>query len=301
MVQQLRPVRNKACSIIHVQSDLSIVYLPLEKAEVHADVADVSAIVTVTQYFLQSFPTGILHAKYIFPVPAKLAVCGFQMTVEDSTVITTITKERDEAKRDYKNAVQLRQTTGLVELITNDVFSISVGALPIGKMITTTVTYMLNLMEDDATNQIRLQIPIVLSHGAAGHKRILPHHISISIDVCMQDTARSIASPTHLMLTILDNRSNAMSHSSQYLSQDFLTQDFVLCIAADGLDTLHCVAECASTSAVAMQLNIVPKFNLLPIVNQEYIFLVDCSGSMEGSRIETAQHVLVMLLRVLPS
>lgn len=118
----------------------------------------------------------------------------------------------------------------------------------------------------------------------------------------MQGAVRSITSPTHTTLTILDDGSTVTSRSSRYFSQDFLTQYFVLCVAADGLqDAPRCVVERASTGAIAIQLNVVPKFNLPPITNQEYIFLVDRSGSMEGSRIETAQRALVMLLRALPS
>ncbi|EKM57247.1 uncharacterized protein PHACADRAFT_194809 [Phanerochaete carnosa HHB-10118-sp] len=83
------------------------------------------------------------------------------MTAEDGTVITTVTKECNEARKDYKNAVQLGQTTSLVEHVTDD-------ALPTGEMITTTVTYVLDLMEDDTTDQIRLQILIVNWGMAAG-------------------------------------------------------------------------------------------------------------------------------------
>ena len=50
-----------------------------------------------------------------------------------------------------------------------------------------------------------------------------------------------------------------------------------------------------------MQLSIVPKFNIPSVPRQEYIFLVDRSGSMGGQRIETAKRALVMLLRALPT
>jgi cobalamin biosynthesis protein CobT len=50
-----------------------------------------------------------------------------------------------------------------------------------------------------------------------------------------------------------------------------------------------------------MQLTMVPKFKLPPIPAQEFIFVVDRSGSMSGARIETAKRTLKILLRMLPS
>ncbi|GJE93155.1 von Willebrand domain-containing protein [Phanerochaete sordida] len=299
---------NRPCGIVHIQQNLAPAYVPLQKAEVHADVVDVSAIVTVTQYFWQSSPGDLPHAKYIFPVPARAAVCGFQMTAENGTVIKAVAKEREEARKQYEDAVQEGQTAGLVEHIRDDVFSISLGALPSNKEITTTITYVLDLMNDDSSDQVRLQIPMYVGtrHGSPppgtkAAKRVPPHRVSISADVRMQGVVRSVFSPTHPTLTISDDGSAATSRQSQYLSKDFLTQDFVLCVAVDGLDAPRCIAERAPSGALAIQLNVVPNFDLPPVASQEYIFLVDRSYSMQGSRIETARNALIMLLRALPS
>lgn len=52
---------------------------------------------------------------------------------------------------------------------------------------------------------------------------------------------------------------------------------------------------------IAMQLTLVPKFELPPAPTQEYIFIVDRSGSMSGDRIKTARSTLNILLRMLPN
>ena len=139
-----------------------------------------------------------------------------------------------------------------------------------------------------------------LPQGMKGAHQTPPQRISISVDVRMQDVVRDITSPTHPAL-ILSDGSVYASRNARYTSRDYLTQDFVLSIVADGLDAPRCFAQKAKNGVTAIQLNIVPKFNLPSIPQQEYIFLVDRSGSMQGSRIETAKRTLVMLLRALPS
>jgi hypothetical protein len=82
-----------------------------------------------------------------------------------------------------------------------------------------------------------------------------------------------------------------------------LNQDFVLTIKSAGLDAPRCVAEVhpdPSHDTVAMALTFVPRFELPDPARQEFIFLVDRSGSMHGARIVAARKALVVLLRSLP-
>ena len=75
---------------------------------------------TVTQQFWQYSPNGLPRAKYVFPVPARAAVCAFEMIAEDGTVITAVAKEKEEAKREHEAALRQGQMTGLVEHVTDD-------------------------------------------------------------------------------------------------------------------------------------------------------------------------------------
>ena len=130
---------SKPCGIVVVSAVYDDAYLPLQSAEVHADVVDgeesppisaiadslicelsVSAVVTVTQRFWQHLSTKLDRAKYVFPVPAKAAVCGFEMTLEDGTVVIAEAKEKEEARRDHEAAIFRGYTTGLVEHVTDD-------------------------------------------------------------------------------------------------------------------------------------------------------------------------------------
>ena len=141
----------------------------------------------------------------------------------------------------------------------------------------------------------------VLPAGIITARQTPPHRVAISADVYTTGAVKSITSPTHPDLTATSEDGQSASRHAGYTSPDFLSSDFVLSIVAEGLDAPRCVAQRTEECHVAMQLALVPKFKLPPIPAQEYIFLVDRSGSMRGTRIETAKRGLMMLLRSLPA
>ncbi len=80
----------------------------------------VAATVTLTQTYWQCSPLATCHAKYVFSVPARAAVCGFKMHTEDGRSITAVAKEKEEARREHEQAIQQGRMTGLVEHVTDD-------------------------------------------------------------------------------------------------------------------------------------------------------------------------------------
>ena len=162
-------------------------------------------------------------------------------------------------------------------------------------------------MDDDYSDQVRLQLPMYIGmrYGTPPSDMdraqiVSLHRIQISVDIRTQGAVKKVASPTHPSVVTGPGGLSHVSQTANYTSPDYLTQDFVLVVTAEGLDAPRCFAQRAPNGTVAMQLSIVPKFNLPSVSQQEYIFLVDRSGSMGGERIETAKRALVMLLRSLP-
>ena len=80
----------------------------------------VSAIVSLRQKFWHYLPSPASQAKYVFPVPARAAVCGFEMRTEDGRVITAVAKEKETARREHAQAIRQGRLTGLVEHVKDD-------------------------------------------------------------------------------------------------------------------------------------------------------------------------------------
>lgn len=175
----------------------------------------------------------------------------------------------------------------------------------------------MDLMDNGHESQVRLYIPMSVGErygetppgmqdaSAATAKT----RVRFRINIQMHGTIRAITSPSHQSDLQVEAYTTHMSRASQHRSvarlrsKEFLTQDFVLVIEAAGLDRPRCFAEYNNQGGktIAMQMTLIPKFEIPPLPSQEYLFLVDRSGSMHSERIETAKRALVMLLRILPN
>lgn len=75
---------------------------------------------TLTQIFWQYSPEPTERSKYVFPIPARAAICGFEMTTEGGRVVKAVAKEKEEAKREHEAAIRQGKMTGLVEHVADD-------------------------------------------------------------------------------------------------------------------------------------------------------------------------------------
>ncbi|KAF8061005.1 von Willebrand domain-containing protein [Lyophyllum atratum] len=296
------------------------IHLPLEEIRVKVVIVDVSAKVTLSQTYSNPLDACTSRCKYMFPVPASAAICAFNMTTSDGRTVTGVAKERESAQHEYEEAVRAGQLAGLAVYVTDDIFTISIGSVPANATVQIHLEYVMSLANDDNADDIRFQLsrgigerygtpPLGLTTATrpAAHTRI-----SIACQVQTSGRILGIVSPSHgdeISETKYIKHGGGESgrrSTIKYRSTSFLDRDFVLIIRADGLDSPRCFGELLQDSkhgyrTIAMQLTLVPRFCLPPITAQEYLFLVDRSGSMGGGRIATAKDTLNLLLRMLPA
>jgi von Willebrand factor type A domain len=178
----------------------------------------------------------------------------------------------------------------------------------------------MSLANDDNTDEVRFQLPMGVgqrygtpppelesAHGHSSHTRI-----RLTAQIQTSGKIQHITSPSHqadiseVAYLTHHGRPSRRRSTIKFKSRTFLDRDFVLIIEAEGLDTPRCFAELddpngRGSATIAMQLTLIPKFDLPPIKAQEYLFVIDRSGSMNGERISTAKRTLATLIRMLPS
>ncbi|KAG1755284.1 uncharacterized protein EDB91DRAFT_1342944 [Suillus paluster] len=306
---------SRYAGIVHRSPDQHLLHLPLQEVDVRVWMVDVSARVVLSQVFENVSENPTSRAKYVFPLPASSAACAFELEHADGRVIVGVVKEKSEAAEAFQSALDAGKTAGLVEWVTDDIFTISIGSIPARQKVTARLTFVMDLLDEGRRDHVRLQLPMAVAErygeppaamldASAADERT---RVKIAVDVQTSDTIQDIRSPTHPTITRMryktrTGRKSERRMSVTWSSATFLYEDFVLTVHALGLDKPRCFAEVDPQHAdtIAMQLSFVPKFKMPRVVSQEYIFVVDRSTSMRGAPMETAKHTLEMLIHLLP-
>ncbi|KAF7345063.1 hypothetical protein MVEN_01669600 [Mycena venus] len=316
-----------------------LVSLPLLSVSAEASIKELAAQVKLTQTYGNDagFP---IEAVYAFPIPARAAVCSFVMIKDNGTRVVGQVQEKEEARETYNASVSQGRQASLMEQQTPDVFQVSVGNIPAREQVRIELVYATELSEDEENDSIRFHLPVHIGarYGQAPTSPRNPFARPISllsprnpfanpffasassksmflaISLSVESTAPivKIGCPSHAVSMELGPDPSLPNFKelpfSNYARVSFssnspLEKDFVLTIKSASLDAPRCVAElhpAPSHDTVAMALTFVPRFKLPDLARQEFIFLVDRSGSMGNQRIAAARKALVVMLRSLP-
>ncbi|XP_064167801.1 protein mono-ADP-ribosyltransferase PARP4 [Anguilla rostrata] len=118
--------------------------LPLKAVHVKCKLMDLLTQVVIFQSYTNLSEVPI-EAKYVFPLDESAAVCGFEAFINGKHVVGQV-KEKEQARREYRRAVQQGHGAYLMDQDAPDVFTISVGNLPPGATVLIKVTYITELV-----------------------------------------------------------------------------------------------------------------------------------------------------------
>ncbi|KAJ6476258.1 von Willebrand factor type A domain-containing protein [Mycena sanguinolenta] len=298
--------------------------LPLLDVHAAVNIKDLAAEVKLTHTYYND--TISLEATYSFPIPARASVCRFVMIKEDGTRVVGYIKEKGEAREIYGSAMAQGKPTALMEQQTPDVFRLAVGNIQPQEKVQIELMYATELTEDEENDSVRFHLPVHVGarYGQAPLPFTIPNNLlwtlslpnqspflQVFISVETVAPISSIGCPSHSVSTEL-GPDPALPNAQELPFSNYarvsltseapLDRDFVLAVKSAGLDAPRCVAELHPIhSTTALALTVVPRFKLPDVSRQEFVFLVDRSGSMGGGRIAAARRALVVMLRSLPA
>ncbi len=152
--------------------DSSLDQLPLKGTSVRVDISGVIADVRVAQVYRNGGKRP-LEAIYIFPASTRAAVYGMKMTIGKRTIEAKISK-REEARRDYEEALRQGRSASLLEQQRPNVFQMNVGNILPGDEIRVELKYTELLVPTDRIYEF--VYPTVVgprySNQSAGHTDI---------------------------------------------------------------------------------------------------------------------------------
>ncbi|CAF3602122.1 unnamed protein product [Rotaria sordida] len=295
-------------------------YVPLRNVSVEAWIDSFAADVTLTQIFVNQEENPI-EAIYVFPIEENGAVYSFTAEIDNRT-ITAVLKEKKKAEEEYKSAVEQGQTAVLMRQSqeTLDTFTVNVGALPPGKECRVKITYVAELDLIDG-NSIRFVVPTTIAPRynpslgrlqspdgtPAEYVQNTSYSMSFQAHVLRGDEhkIKQVANLSHPVKVNVTRQSIDVSSMGIALDRDIILD---IDLPDNRPLTRSVIEQYNDTSKYAVLLAFTPRLsdfikisNGKDETNTEFIFIVDCSGSMtEDSRIGLAREAMLLFIRSLP-
>jgi Ca-activated chloride channel family protein len=302
--------------------------IPLLHTDASIDVRGLVASATVTQQYANSSAVPI-EAIYVFPLPHDAAVYDMEIRI-GNRVIKSVVREREEAKRIYTQAKSEGKRAALLEQERPNIFTASVANIMPGDHIDVRMRYVQPLKWE--AGKMRLVFPMVVGPRyipgtqAVGHlgtgwaldtnavpdaSRITPfvrnpdsrsgHDISIAVDLDPGFDSAFVQSVSHQINVrrLADGRQRAeLAAGATIPNKDFILEvqnaeskqpkvSLFLSPAADTGETNFLLAAFPPSA---------PPRQRMPV---EMLYMVDISGSMEGTSIEQARGALLQALDTL--
>jgi Ca-activated chloride channel homolog len=224
-----------------------------------------------------------------------------------------VLKSREEAFATYDDALAEGHGAFLLDEERPDVFTASIGNLAPGMEVQIELTYVAELpFEGDG---IRFTLPTTVSpryapaedHVGVGRSAAdvlnpplmaaTPFGLSFKAHVATPGGVRRIESPSHPISVDLDADGATVTLSQEHVALD---RDLVLLVTPTEATVPQVVLERGREGRIAAAITFRPTF-VTACVPSDIVFVIDRSGSMQGSSIEQVRNALQICLRSLES
>ncbi|HEX2116883.1 MAG TPA: marine proteobacterial sortase target protein, partial [Alphaproteobacteria bacterium] len=315
-----RPRDAESGRLLFRNDDHTYVAAPLVNTDVRIAVSGMIARAVVKQQF-ENTSGNWVEGVYVFPLPQDSAVDRLRLAIGERVITGTI-EERQQAQRAYQQARAQGQRAGLVEQERPNIFTTSVANIGPGEKVTIEIEYQESLRYDQGRFALRFPLVVapryipgemvqVASRGwsppttqVPDAHRITPpvshpsegarNPVSLQVDIDAGFSLAAVESNTHAIATKEDASGRVLvALADTPVPAD---RDFVLTwrpiAGAEPTAGLFAEQRNGRTHLLVMLMPPAGEASVLP--PREMIFVIDTSGSMEGTSIRQAKAALHM-------
>lgn len=297
--------------------------VPLEHTDVQARITGYIASVEVLQRFSNPFEETI-EAEYVFPLPHDAAVNDFLMVVGERR-IRGIIREKEEAREIYEEARQRGHVASLLEQERPNVFRQKVANIEPARAIDVELHYFNALPYVD--DHFEFAFPLVVGprfNPPGSTDPIVPvrrgnqpahsggtsvfhldpaersgHDVSITVELDAGVTLEDLESANHAV--DVERRSQREARIELAAFDRIPNKDFVLRyrVASESVKSEVLVHRDGDEGYFSMMLVPPAELEDLERAPVEFVFVLDCSGSMRGWPMDQAKDAMKRALRQL--
>ena len=291
--------------------------VPLRHVAVSAQLKG-SLVGLLSTFKYQNDGSEPLEVLFRFPVEESWAVVGLEGMV-DGRSIKAVVKEKEEAKQMYDDALASGLTAALGEEKSGDIFSLALGNLPPQGEAELQLKMVAELPLEAGSQAVRFTLPSVLKprytpagstdplqpvpgEGSQVKQGMVSAVNQFQLTVKDKERVSSVTSTTHPVEVKIDKEEDVEVIVG---GNGPLDKDLVVLVTYKDPHQPWAMVEPGEEganslmSSTAVMVDFYPKFAVTQSAC-EFIFVVDRSGSMQGSFINSARDTLILFLKSIP-
>jgi Ca-activated chloride channel family protein len=281
----------------------------LKDVKVNANICGEFGEITINQIY-ENVGNSFVEGTYIFPIPETAVISSLEADF-GGRILKTLIDEKDKVFKVYNNAREIGERTFALDEIAPHLYQISIGKIIPGEKVNIKLSYIDELKYSDKA--FKLSIPAIREpEDIEGGKikkvinKALRRSInksvnySFKLNIIVESLCRlSFDSPSHYIK--VEREGDNIAKITLDEEFEYYDEDFVLLLKetedeeASGM--IYEYKENNERKSI-IYLRLVPKLDAIEEdKNEQYIFLIDISDTMEGEKLEEAKNALQLCIR----